>query len=147
MVMRLVIQRVSRATVSVDNKVVGEVGKGLFVLLGVADGDNETDVTRLVDKVSAMRIMSDPNGKMNLNIIDVKGSILVVSQFTLIADTGGGNRPSFIKAAKPDLAEKLYDYFISLLKEKGIKTETGKFGTYMNIHTELDGPVTIILES
>lgn len=145
--MRLVVQRVSKASVLVDKKVIGEIGKGLFVLLGVKEGDTREDVDFLVQKLSKMRIMSDKNDKMNLSVKDVNASVLVVSQFTLHANTKKGNRPSFIKAAKPDLARDLYKYFVTKLIEQGVYTETGKFGGYMEIDVKLDGPVTILLES
>jgi len=143
--MKLIIQRVNKASVSVDDKVVGEINKGLFILLGIAEGDSEDEVYAMAQKISKLRIMADENDKMNLSVLDTKSSILVVSQFTLIADTKKGNRPSFVKAANPKKAEKLYSLFISELKALGIKVETGEFGKYMKIDTELDGPVTIVL--
>lgn len=145
--MRLVIQRVKRAKVFIKekNKVVGKINKGLFILIGVKEGDFKEDAEKLAEKVSKLRIMADKEGKMNLSIKDVGGEILVVSQFTLYADTGKGNRPSFIKAGVPGLAKDIYEHFVTQLKEKGIKVETGEFGAYMEIDTELDGPVTIIL--
>ncbi len=151
--MKLVIQRVSEASVAVDGKVVGQIEAGLFVLVGIAEGDDVKTVTNLAEKLLKLRIMQDPpslkategRAKMNSNVVDVNGSILVVSQFTLLADTTGGNRPSFIKAAKPELAEKLYNHFISLLSGKGIDVKTGQFGSYMHINVKLDGPVTITL--
>ncbi len=145
--MRLVIQRVKRAKVFIKekNKVVGKINKGLFILIGVKEGDFKEDAEKLAEKVSKLRIMADKEGKMNLSIKDVGGEILVVSQFTLYADTRKGNRPSFIKAGVPGLAKDIYEHFVTQLKEKGIKVETGEFGAYMEIDTELDGPVTIIL--
>jgi D-tyrosyl-tRNA(Tyr) deacylase len=145
--MRLVIQRVNNADVSVKgkNKVVGKINKGLFVLIGVTEGDSKEDAEKLAEKVSKLRIMADENGKMNLSIKDVEGEVLIVSQFTLYADTKKGNRPSFIKASVPGLAKDIYEYFVAQLKERGIKVETGEFGAYMEIDTELDGPVTILL--
>lgn len=145
--MKLVIQRVKSASVVVDSQKVGKIDKGLFVLLGVAKGDSEKDALTLVNKLSKLRIMGDDKNKMNLPVKDVGGSVLVVSQFTLHANTKKGNRPSFIKAANPDLARDLYKYFVTKLIEMGVHVETGKFGTYMNIDAELDGPVTILLES
>ncbi|MFC1710201.1 D-aminoacyl-tRNA deacylase [Patescibacteria group bacterium] len=145
--MRLVIQRVSRAKVSVDDRVIGRIDKGMVVLVGFFDGDGEEDVNFLADKLSKLRIMADSGGKMNVNIGDSKGSLLVVSQFTLSADTSKGNRPSFIKAANPKVAERLYGDFMARLKELGLTVETGKFGAYMMIDLELDGPVTIVLDS
>jgi len=145
--MRLVVQRVKRASVSVvgTNKSVGEIKNGLLVLVGVKEGDSKKDADLLVEKLAKLRIMSDKVGKMNLSVKDVDASILVVSQFTLYADTSKGNRPSFIKAANPKLAQEVYEYFVAQLKERGIKVETGRFGDYMEISTLLDGPVTIIL--
>lgn len=144
--MRLVVQRVKRAVVKkVDNgKIVGKIGKGLFILVGVKKGDTEKSAEFLANKISKLRVMSDSEGKMNLSVIDTKSEILVVSQFTLHADTSGGNRPSFINAAFPNDASKVYKHFINKLKEKGIKIETGSFGNYMEINLVLDGPVTII---
>lgn len=144
--MRLVIQRVTATKVSVDGKTVGEIGKGLFVLLGVGQGDTEAQADRLAAKLVKLRIMADENKKMNLSVLDAKAEIIVVSQFTLYADTKKGNRPSFIKAADPDEASKLYEYFVRKLKELGAKVSTGSFGDYMDIEANLDGPVTIILE-
>lgn len=144
--MRAVVQRVEHARVGVDGEVVGKIDAGLFVLLGVGKGDNEQKMSLLADKIAKLRIMGDPAGKMNLSVDEAGGSILVVSQFTLYADTGKGNRPSFIKAAAPELAEKLYDQFVETLKEKGLEVATGSFGEYMIIEAKLDGPVTISLE-
>lgn len=129
-----------------DGEVVGKIGLGLFVLLGVKKGDTKKDVDILSDKISKLRVMSDESDKMNLSVSDAGGKILVVSQFTLYADTSGGNRPSFINAEEPQKAKELYEYFIDQLKKKGIEVETGSFGEYMKIETVLDGPVTIIYE-
>lgn len=145
--MRLVIQRVGSGKVNVDDRTVGKIEAGLMVLFGVGHGDTEKDAQALADKLSKLRIMSDKNGKMNLSVIDTKSSILVVSQFTLYADTQGGNRPSFINAGNPDKARVLYEYFIEKLKDKGIDVQSGSFGEYMEIPLCLDGPVTIILNS
>lgn len=142
----MVVQRVNKAKVSVGKKIVGRINKGLFVLVGVTESDSESDAQVLAEKLSKLRIMADGNDKMNLSIKDLEAGVLVVSQFTLYADTSKGNRPSFIRAAKPELAEKIYEYFVDKLKEMGIKIETGEFGAYMKIEAELDGPVTIILE-
>lgn len=146
--MKLVIQRVNNAKVTkVDTKeVVGEITHGLFILLGIKEGDNLDLAKQMAEKVSKLRIFSDENDKMNFSILDKKEEILVVSQFTLISDCKGQNRPSFIKAARPEEARGVYEYFISELKEKGIKVETGSFGDYMEISASLDGPVTIVLE-
>ncbi|MFC1649346.1 D-aminoacyl-tRNA deacylase [Patescibacteria group bacterium] len=145
--MRLVTQRVSEASVVANGKIVGEINKGLFVLLGVKNGDTEKDADTLVEKLSKMRIMADDKDKMNLGIQDVDASVLVVSQFTLYAETKKGNRPSFTKAANPELANRLYKYFVNQLKMKGIRVQTGHFGEYMEINAKLDGPVTIIMSS
>lgn len=146
--MKLVIQRVKNAKVTrvVDGKVVGKIGKGLFVLVGFKKGDAQKEVEILSDKISKLRVMSDESGKMNLSASDVGAKMLIVSQFTLYADTKGGNRPSFINSEDPEKARKLYELFVSLLRDKGIKVETGSFGDYMEIGTVLDGPVTIIYE-
>ena len=140
-------QRVDQAEVKNEGKIVGKIKRGLFVLLGVSKGDKEEDALFLAEKLAKIRVMSDEKGKINLAVKDVEGKVLVVSQFTLYADTKGGNRPSFIKAAEPELALKLYNLFIEKLKNLGIEVETGKFGSYMKISLELDGPVTIILDS
>ena len=145
--MRLVVQRVSLASVSVESKVLGQIKKGLFVLVGVKKEDTDKDAESLAEKLSKLRVMADKKEKMNLSVKDVAAEILVVSQFTLYADTSGGNRPSFIKAASPKHAKEIYEHFITRLKEKGIEVKTGNFGAYMQINTKLDGPVTIIIES
>lgn len=145
--MRLVIQRVSKTSVKVGEKVVGKISKGLFVLVGIKKGDGLEDAEVLAEKLYKLRVMADKEGKMNLTVSDVEGEFLVVSQFTLYADTSGGNRPSFIKAAEPAEAKKIYEYFLSKLKEKGAKVETGSFGEYMEIESLNDGPVTILLET
>lgn len=147
--MKVVIQRVKSAKVTkVETKeVVGEIKNGLFVLLGIKKGDTEKQVEEFVNKIAKLRIMSDENDKMNLSIQDTKSSILLVSQFTLYANTKDGNRPSFIDAEEPMKAKVLYEYFIQKLKESGTKVETGRFGDYMKIETELDGPVTIVLDN
>ena len=145
--MRLVIQRVSSAEVKVidSGKSVGKINKGLLILVGVGQEDSKMDAEILADKVSKLRIMSDDNNKMNLSVKDVEADILAVSQFTLLADTSGGNRPSFIKAAEPRLAGEIYKHFVARLRNLGTKVETGKFGAYMEINAILDGPVTIIM--
>ncbi|MBI2103452.1 D-tyrosyl-tRNA(Tyr) deacylase [Candidatus Woesebacteria bacterium] len=148
--MKLVIQRVKKASVKANQKLVGKIGKGLFVLVGVKKGDSLQDAEALAVKLAKLRAMADEKGKMNLTA----NEFLVVSQFTLYADTKGGNRPSFMKAALPDEAKKIYEYFVDKLKSglpprspKGRRVETGIFGDYMEITSVLDGPVTIILES
>lgn len=143
--MKLVIQRVKSASVKEEktNKTVGQIGNGLFVLLGVKKGDSKKDSTALAEKLSKLRVMADENGKMNL----VAREFLIVSQFTLYADTSGGNRPSFVKAADPADAKEIYEHFVDSLKSRALVVETGSFGEYMEIEADLDGPVTVILES
>lgn len=146
--MRAVVQRVKEAKVLIKGKVVGEIGQGLVVLLGVKEGDEEKEAESLAKKIVNLRIMADEGGKMNLSVKDIGGEILVVSQFTLIANTKKGNRPSFAKAAEPKLAEKLYLKFIKELKSLGVKkVATGKFGALMDVFLLNNGPVTIILET
>jgi len=145
--MRLVIQRVESTSVSVGSNVVGKIEKGLLVLVGVGQEDNEEKVEEQIEKVSKLRIMADKNKKMNKSVVDVEAKILAVSQFTLYADTSKGNRPSFIKAAKPEKAKTLYDHFVKGMRDKGVAVETGSFGEYMNISAKLDGPVTIVLDN
>lgn len=144
--MKLIVQRVKEASVktSKDDKIVGKIGKGYFVLLGVKKGDALEDAENLAAKLLKLRVMADENDKMNLSIKDAGGEILVVSQFTLYADTSGGNRPSFVNAALPKDARKIYEHFVNKLKESGTKVETGSFGDYMEINCVLDGPVTIL---
>jgi D-aminoacyl-tRNA deacylase len=145
--MRAVVQRVSRAEVRIEGRVAGKIGRGLVVLLGVADGDSDADAAFLVDRIVGMRIFADDAGKMNLSIAQAGGELLVVSQFTLIADTNSGRRPSFIKAAAPDEARRLYQHFLSLAHTREVKVETGQFGATMEVELVNDGPVTIILDS
>ena len=144
--MKLVIQRVSSAKVEVNNKTVGEIHKGFLVLLGVGPEDNEKTADFLVQKVCKLRVFEDENGKMNLSIKDINGELLIVSQFTLYANTEKGNRPSFDGAANPEIANKLYEYFITKCKEEVGKVEHGEFGADMKVSLLNDGPVTIILE-
>lgn len=145
--MKLVIQRVTKAQVSVDKKVAGKIEKGLFVLVGVKKGDEKGNAEELANKLLKLRVMADESDKMNLSVVDTNTSLLVVSQFTLYADTEGGNRPSFINAALPDHAREIYNHFVNELKGSGLKVETGIFGDYMKIECDLDGPVTIVLEN
>ena len=145
--MRLVIQRVKKASVSVDDKVVGSILQGLLVFLGIEDEDDEQDIQWSVRKLINMRIFADEAGKMNRSLLDVGGQILLISQFTLHASTKKGNRPSFIKAAKPDYANKLYESFRDQLRDMHIGVATGIFGALMDIELINDGPVTIILDS
>lgn len=147
--MKLVIQRVKSAKVieKETGKVVGEIGLGLFILIGVGKQEDFNTVFAMAQKCVELRIMADQAGKMNLSVKDSGGEILVVSQFTLYADTSGGRRPSFINAAEPELARQVYEKFVAKLKELGVKVATGSFGNYMEIESIADGPVTIILES
>lgn len=147
--MKLVIQRVKKAKVTLERhgEAVGEIDKGLFVLVGFKKGDTKEKINELCQKIIKLRVMSDKEDKMNLSVGDVGAEFLVVSQFTLYANTSGGNRPSFIDAEEPVKAQELYDYLIEKLRKSGVKVETGKFGEYMNIETILDGPVTITLEN
>ena len=144
--MKLVVQRVRKAKVEVDNKVVGEIKRGFLVLLGVTHEDTSENADYLVKKLCNLRIFSDENGKMNLALKDVDGELLIVSQFTLYADCSGGNRPSFINAAGPEKADKLYEYFCTECEKKGIHVEKGIFGADMQVSLVNDGPVTIVLE-
>ena len=144
--MKLVIQRVKRASVEVENKIVGKIGQGFLVLLGVGPNDTEEIADSLVQKLIKLRVFEDRNGKMNLNIKDINGELLIVSQFTLYADCTSGNRPSFTNAAKPDFANNLYEYFVKKCKEENIKVEHGIFGADMQVELLNDGPVTILLD-
>lgn len=146
--MRLVVQRVISCKVADfdTGKLLGEIGKGLVILLGVGKEDSLKDADFYAEKVTKLRIISDRDGKMNLSAIDSKTEVIVVSQFTLLADTKGGNRPSFINAAEPGKANEIYEYFIKKLRDSGLKVESGKFGAYMRIDAILDGPVTIMYE-
>ncbi|AZP93736.1 D-aminoacyl-tRNA deacylase [Enterococcus mundtii] len=145
--MRAVIQRVSQAAVSINEREVGRIDHGLLILLGVHDTDTQTDVDYLIKKIAQMRIFEDEQGKMNLSIEDVKGTLLSISQFTLFADTKKGNRPSFIAAARPETAIPLYEAFNEGLRQRGITVETGEFGADMAVSLVNDGPVTIIIDS
>lgn len=145
--MRAVVQRVDRASVTVDNKVVGQVDKGLMVLFGVAPDDTDKDLNYIVGKVAGLRIFEDDQDKMNLSVQDVGGSILAVSQFTLYGDCRKGKRPSFDGAAKPELANSYYEKFVSALRDKGIKVETGVFRAHMLVELVNNGPVTMLLDS
>lgn len=145
--MRVVLQRVSSASVTVEETITGSIGLGYLVLLGVAHGDDRTTVDRILDKVLGIRLFSDDAGKMNRSISEVGGSLLVVSQFTLLADTRRGRRPSFIDAANPDKADTLYQYFVAEAAARGIPVQTGQFGAMMQVELVNDGPVTIIIDS
>lgn len=145
--MKLVVQRVKNASVEVDKKIVGKIDKGYLVLLGVTHTDTKETADYLVKKLCNLRIFEDKNGKMNLNINQVNGSLLIVSQFTLYGDCTDGNRPSFTNAAKPDFANELYEYFCEKCSEKNIHVEKGIFGADMKVSLLNDGPVTLILDS
>jgi D-tyrosyl-tRNA(Tyr) deacylase len=145
--MRAVLQRVSRATVSVEEEVVGEIGAGLLVLLGVGANDTLADADYLAEKMIGLRIFDDADGKMNLPVADVDGAILVVSQFTLYGDTRRGKRPSFDAAAPPEKARELYEYLAEKIRAAGLRCETGRFQAAMQVELVNDGPVTILLDS
>jgi D-aminoacyl-tRNA deacylase len=144
---RIVLQRVKKASVTVGNERISEIGAGLLLLVGVAQSDGEAEADWLADKVAGLRIIGDEAGKMNLSVREVGGEILAVSQFTLLADTRKGKRPSFIRAAPPEVAEPLFDHFCERLREAGVgSVKTGSFGTMMDVALVNDGPVTIVLE-
>ncbi|WP_223608705.1 D-aminoacyl-tRNA deacylase [Chryseobacterium sp. OSA05B] len=145
--MKIVIQRVSEASVKVDGKIVGEIRKGLMLLTGIDENDEKADADWLVQKILNLRIFGDADDKLNLSVKDISGEILCISQFTLIADYKKGNRPSFIKAAKPDKAIPLFDYFKEEIAKSGLKTESGIFGADMKVSLVNDGPVTIVMDS
>jgi len=145
--MKAVIQRVSEASVKVDDQKVGAIGKGLMLLIGIDENDEKSDADWLVQKILNLRIFGDEDGKLNLSVQDIQGEILCISQFTLIADYKKGNRPSFIKAAKPDKAIPLFDYFKEEISKSGLKTESGIFGADMKVSLTNDGPVTIVMDS
>ena len=142
-----ILQRVTSAKVYINQKIYNEINQGLLVLLGVNQNDTEKDIDYLIKKITQLRIFNDSNDKMNLSITDIKGNILIISQFTLLSDTTKGRRPSFINAAKPDLAEKLYDSFINKIKQCDLNIKTGKFGAMMDINLINNGPATFILNS
>ncbi len=145
--MKIVLQRVKEASVSVDGEIVSEIGAGLLLLVGVAEGDSEAEAGWLAEKVAGLRVFNDGDGKMNLGVSDVGGAVLAVSQFTLLGDAKKGKRPSFIKAARPEEAEPLFDYFCGKLRDAGISSVlTGRFGAMMDVSLIGDGPVTIIIE-
>ena len=145
--MRVVIQRVSASSVKVDERTVGEIAAGVMLLIGIDKEDETADADWLVQKILNLRVFGDEEGKMNRSIIDIKGEILCISQFTLIADYKKGNRPSFIKAAKPDKAIPLFEYFKNEISKSGLKTESGIFGADMKVSLVNDGPVTILMDS
>jgi D-tyrosyl-tRNA(Tyr) deacylase len=146
--MRVVIQRVSKASVTIDGKVKSRIGKGMLILLGIENADTQEDIDRLAGKISRLRIFDDDDGVMNLPVTDINGEIIVVSQFTLHASTRKGNRPSYIKAARPDFAIPMYEKFIAKLEEEtGKAVQTGEFGAMMDVELVNDGPVTIIIDT
>ena len=145
--MKAVVQRVKKASVKIEEEIVGTIEKGFAILLGISETDTEEDGKYLSEKIANLRIFEDSQGKMNLSCLDINGDFLVVSQFTLIADCRRGRRPSFVEAARPEKAISLYENFISILKQTGLKVETGKFGASMVVEIHNDGPVTIILDS
>ena len=145
--MKALLQRVNQGSVESEGQLTGKIGKGLVVLLGVENGDTEKDLEYLVEKSVNLRIFDDADGKMNLSLLDVGGEMLVVSQFTLLADTRKGRRPSYINAAPPEIADKFYEEYVAKIKASGVKVETGVFQTMMVVHIDNDGPVTIMLDS
>lgn len=145
--MRAVVQRVSRARVDVGGRTIGSIGLGFVILLGVARDDAAADAAFIADRILGLRVFADGAGKMNLALGAVGGELLVVSQFTLLADTSGGRRPSFIRAAPPELASSLYEHFIALVRAAGVRAETGEFGAHMELELVNDGPVTILFDS
>jgi len=145
--MRAVVQRVSKASVTVDEKIVGKIGKGLMVLLGVGQDDTRSDIEYMANKIVNLRVFADDEGKMNLSTLDISSEILVVSQFTLYGDCRRGNRPSYVKAARPESANELYEGVVSALREKGINVQTGIFQAKMDVEIHNDGPITLIIDS
>lgn len=145
--MKAVLQRVTRASVSINGEAVGNCSGGLMILLGVADGDTEKDAELLAEKIIKLRIFSDENGKMNRSVKDVGGEMLIVSQFTLLANYRCGNRPDFLASARPDEADRLYEYFVSYMRSAGFTVGTGSFGADMQVSLVNDGPVTIVMDT
>jgi len=145
--MKIVLQRVSRASVRVDDLIVGSIDHGLLLLIGFSSADSEESMLPTLEKIVKLRVFSDQEGKMNKSVLDVEGSMLLISQFTLYADTKKGNRPSFIEAARPEQAIPLYEFFITEMKKRIAKVETGIFGADMKVDLVNDGPVTIVLET
>ena len=145
--MRAVVQRVTYSNVKVDGSIVGEINKGFNVLIGISKEDTEEDMKYIKDKLINLRVFEDENDKMNLSLLDIKGDILAISQFTLYGDCRKGRRPNFMNAMGGDEAKALYEEFVKMLKESGLKVETGEFGAHMNVEIENDGPVTILLDS
>ncbi len=145
--MRAVVQRVASASVKVEDEVVGQIERGFLVLLGVGTGDSDADAVTLAEKVAGLRVFEDDDRKMNLALNDVDGQMLVVSQFTLFGDCRKGRRPSFVDAARPEQAERLYESFVAEVRGRGIHVETGRFQTHMDVRLVNDGPVTLLLDS
>ena len=145
--MRAVVQRVSRASVVVEERVIGEIGMGLLVLLGVHKNDAEADADYLAEKIAGLRVFEDSDGKMNRSVVDVGGAVLAVSQFTLYGDVRRGKRPSFDDAARPERARELYEYFVLKIRQNGLRCETGQFQAMMSVSVENDGPVTVLVDS
>mgnify|MGYP001373221482 CR=1 FL=1 len=145
--MKVLLQRVTEASVSVGGEIVGKIGQGLVIFVGVADGDTERDAQYLAQKAAGLRIFSDYEDRFNLSALDIKGELLVISQFTLLADTKKGRRPSFTEAAPPARAEELFNLFVNQARATGLKVETGCFQQYMQVEIRNDGPVTILLDS
>ena len=145
--MKILLQRVTRASVSIDEEVVGSIGQGLVIFVGVANGDTEKDAQYLAQKAAGLRIFPDKEGRFNLSALDMRGELLVVSQFTLLADARKGRRPSFVEAAPPAEANEIFERFVEQTRATGLKTETGRFQQYMRVEIHNDGPVTIILDS
>lgn len=145
--MRAVIQRVERASVSVEGEIRGQIGAGFLVLIGVEEGDGDADFRYLAEKVPNLRVFEDEQGKMNRSLLDVGGELLAVSQFTLLGDARGGRRPSFITAARPETADPMYERLVADWRARGIRVETGVFGAHMKVSLVNDGPVTILLDS
>ena len=145
--MRAVIQRVEKASVSVEGEIKGQIGAGFLVLIGVEEGDGDADFKYIADKVPNLRVFEDEQGKMNRSLLDVGGEVLAVSQFTLLGDARGGRRPSFITAARPETADPMYERLVADWRARGIRVETGVFGAHMKVSLVNDGPVTILLDS
>lgn len=145
--MKVLLQRVTDASVTVDGEVVGSIGQGLVAFVGVAEGDSETDIDYLVPKMKGLRIFPDEEGRFNISVADIGGELLVISQFTLLADTRKGKRPSFTGAASPEQAELLFEKFVEKTRAAGLRVETGRFQQYMQVEIHNDGPVTIMLDS
>jgi D-aminoacyl-tRNA deacylase len=145
--LKVVVQRVSQARVTVDGDIAGEIGAGLMLLVGIGQDDGESDMVWMADKLSGLRIFEDSEGKMNLSVLEIGGAILSVSQFTLYGDCRKGRRPNFMAAARPEQAERLYENFNEQMRARGLKVETGRFGAMMDVAIVNDGPVTLIVDS